>query len=275
MAEASSPDESEEMETVSSADGTEIAFERTGSGPPLVLVHGVISTHTAWEPVRPDFEDHYTVYAMDRRGLGESGDADEYALEREAEDVAALVESLEVPAVLFGHSYGALVSLEAALRADKLRTLILYEPVFPVGDDDLYSEELLAEMELLHEEGEYERLLVLLLEDILELPPAEVDAMRSDPSWPDLVDAARTLYRETTAEHEYEFDPTRVAELTTPTVLLTGSESPADLTNPTDELDKALPDNRIVTFEERGHDAVQTAPELVIDEVLAVSRESH
>lgn len=275
MAEASSPDESEKMETVTSADGTEIAFERAGSGPPLVLVHGTISTHTAWEPVRPDFEDHYTVYAMDRRGLGESGDADEYALEREAEDVAALVESLEDSAVLFGHSFGALVSLEAAIRTDELRTLILYEPIFPVGDDELYSEELLAEMETLRETDEYERLLVKFLEGILELPPAEIDAMRSNPSWPDLVDAALTLYRETTAEHEYEFDPTRVTKLTTPTVLLTGRESPDDFTNPTDELERALPDSRIVTFEKQGHDAIQTAPELVIDEVLAVSRDSH
>ena len=263
------------METVRSPDGTAIAYERAGSGPPLVLVHGSTANHTAWDPVRPACEDHSTVYAMDRRGLGESGDADEYALEREAEDVAALVESLDAPAVLFGHSYGALVSLEAALRTDTLRTLITYEPVFPVGDDELYSEELLAEMEALREEGEYERMLVLLLEDIVELPPAELDALRSDPSWPDLVDGARTLYRETEAERAYEFDPARFAELTTPTVLLTGSESPSDLTNPTDELDRALPNSRIVTLEERGHDAIHTAPDLVIDEVLAVIRESH
>ncbi|AGB38742.1 alpha/beta fold hydrolase [Natronococcus occultus] len=262
------------METVTAADGTAIAYERTGSGPPLVLVHGSTATHTAWEPVRPAFAEQFTVYAMDRRGLGESEDADEYALEREAEDVTALVESLAAPAVLFGHSYGALVSLEAALRTDGLRVLVLYEPVFPVGDDELYAEALLAEMGTLHDEGASEELLVVFLEEIVELPPAEIDALRSDASWPALVETSRTLYRETATEHEYEFDPSRVGELPTPTVLVTGTESPTDFRAPTAALDEALPDSRVVTLDERGHDAIHAAPELVVEEVLAAIRAS-
>lgn len=262
------------MKTVTSADGTAIAYDRTGSGPPLMLVHGSTATHSAWEPVRPAFENHFTVYAMDRRGLGESSDTDEYALEREGEDVAAVVDSLDEPVVLLGHSYGALCSLEAALRTDNLRTLVLYEPVFPVGDDKLYSEDLLAEMKALHEEGENERLLILLFEDIVEFPPGDIDALRSDPSWPGLVDATRTLYRETRAENDYTFDAARFAELTTPTILVSGSESPGDLTNPTDELDDVLPTSRIVTLEGQGHDGIHTAPDLFIDEVLAAIHES-
>lgn len=70
------------METVTSADGTQIAYERTGSGPPLVFVHGTTADHTRWDPIRPAFEEHFTVYAIDRRGRGESGDAAEYALDR-------------------------------------------------------------------------------------------------------------------------------------------------------------------------------------------------
>lgn len=274
MPTAPPPDKGTDMETVTSADGTEIAFERTGSGPPLVLVHGSTSTHTAWEPVRPAFEDHFTVYAMDRRGLGESGDTDQYALEREGEDVAAVVDSIDEPVVLLGHSYGALCSLEGALRTDNLRILVLYEPVFQVGDEDLYSEDMLAEMKALHEAGENERLLVLLLEDVVEVPSAELDALRSDPSWPDFVDAARTLYRETRAENDYTFDGARFAELTTPTILVSGSESPGDFTNPTDELDDALPNSRIVILEGQGHGGIHSAPDLFIDEVLAVIRES-
>lgn len=81
--------------------------------------------------------------------------------------------------------------------------------------------------------------------------------------------------REGKAENEYEFDPVRLGELTTPTVLLTGSESPGDLTNPTEELNDALPDSRIVTLDGQGHDGIHTAPDLVTDEVLAVIRESH
>lgn len=273
MAKSTSPDTGIELETVRSPDGTEIAFERTGNGPPLVLVHGSVATHTAWDPVRPAFGEHCTVYAMDRRGLGESGDTDEHTLKQEAEDVTALVDSVDDPVVLVGHSYGALVSLEAAVQTDNLRTLVLYEPVFPVGEDELYSEEFLAEMKFLHEEGKNERMLILLLEDIVEFPPGDIDALRSDPSWPGLVDAARTLYRETRAENDYEFDAGRFAELTTPTVLLTGSESPGDLTNPTDKLNDALPDSQIVTLDGQGHDGIHAAPDLFINEVLAAIRD--
>jgi pimeloyl-ACP methyl ester carboxylesterase len=263
------------METVTSADDTAIAYNRTGIGAPLVLVHGSTATHAAWEPVRPALEDQFTVYAIDRRGLGESGDADEYALEREAEDVAAVVDSLDEPVILLGHSYGALCSLEATLRTDDLRSLVLYEPVFPVGDDELYSENVLDEMMTLHEAGENERLLVLLLEDLVELPPAEIDALRSDSSWPDLVDGAgRTLYRETRVETDYAFDAARFAELTTPTILVSGSESPETLTNPTDTLDDALPNSRVVTLEGQGHDGIHTAPDLFVNEVLAAIHDS-
>lgn len=262
------------METVTSADGTAIAYERMGSGPPLVLVHGSAATHTAWEPVRPAFEEHFTVYAMDRRGLGKSDDADEYALDREAEDVAALVDSIDDPVVLLGHSYGALCNLEGALRTDNLRTLVLYEPAFPVGDEELYAAELVAEMKALHEEGEYERVLILVLEDIVKVPPADIDAYRSDPSWPDLVDASRTMYRETKAENDYTFDAARMAELTTPTILVSGSESPRRLTNPIQELDDTLPNSQIVTLEGQGHDGIHAAPDLFVDKVLAAIPEA-
>ena len=269
MANVPTPDTGEEMETVTSADGTEIAFERTGSGPPLVLVHGTTADRTRWEPVRPAFEASFTVYAIDRRGRGESGDADDYALEREAEDVAAVVDRIDEPAVLLGHSYGALVSLEAALRTDNVRSLVLYEPAFPVGDGEITPEETLAEMEALLEAGENEAALVLLFEEIAELPPAELDALRSAPNWPARVAAAHTILRESLAENEYEFDAARFADLTVPTVLLTGSESPQILDDATRAVDEALLDSRTVTFDGHGHTAMNTAPDRFVDEVLA------
>lgn len=262
------------MESVTSADGTPIAFERTGNGPPLVFVHGTTADHTRWDPIRPAFAKYFTVYAVNRRGRGESGDADEYTLEREAEDVAAVVDSIDEPTVLLGHSYGALVSLEAALRTDNLRKLILYEPAFPVGDYKITPEKTLAEMEALLEAGENEQALVLMFEDIAELPPAELDALRSAPNWPARVDAAHTILRESKAENEYGFDATRFADMTASSLLLTGSESPQILTYSTEAVDDALPNSRIITFDGHGHAAMNTAPDLFIDEVLAFIRES-
>jgi alpha-beta hydrolase superfamily lysophospholipase len=96
------------MKTVTSADGTLIAYEQGGKGPPLVLVHGTTANRTRWASVRARFEAHFTVTAMDRRGCGDSGDNPDYAIEREFEDVVAVVNALGAPVLLFGHSYGAL-----------------------------------------------------------------------------------------------------------------------------------------------------------------------
>ncbi|RQG91711.1 alpha/beta fold hydrolase [Natrarchaeobius halalkaliphilus] len=96
------------MKTAKSADGTSIAYERTGSGPPVVLVHGTTADHSRWGPVRSGLEAHYTVYTFDRRGRGESGDAPSYRLEREFEDAVAVVESIEEPVTLVGLVFVAL-----------------------------------------------------------------------------------------------------------------------------------------------------------------------
>ena len=81
-----------EPEKAVSEDGTSIAAWRSGEGPPLVLVHGAAADHSRWSPVLPALEAHFTVVAIDRRGRGQSGDGDEYAIEREYEEVAAVVE---------------------------------------------------------------------------------------------------------------------------------------------------------------------------------------
>lgn len=262
------------METVISADGTPIAYERTGSGQPLVLVHGTTADHTRWDPVRPAFDEHNTVYAIDRRGRGESGDADEYALEREFEDVAAVVESIDEPVILLGHSYGALCSLEAALRTDQVRTLILYEPPLPVSDHDPDTEDVLDEMTALVDAGENEQALVRFFREIARVPPAELDALRSAPNWPARVDAAHTAIREERARKGYVFDASRFAGLTTQTLLLSGSESAPFFTAATDVVNDALPNSRIAVLDGQAHAAMNTAPELFIDEVQGFIHES-
>ncbi|WP_126665113.1 alpha/beta fold hydrolase [Haloterrigena salifodinae] len=291
MAEATPPDTGEEMETVTSADGTEIAFERTGSGPPLVLVHGGVCDHRFWElsDVRATFADHCTVYAIDCRGVGESGDvtersstgqpeadasgdANEYDLEREFEDVATVVEAIDEPVTLLGHSSGALLSLEAALRTDNLHKLILYEPPITFDDRELYSDEVLAEMEQLLDDGENEQVLVLFLQEIAQSTPKEIDAQRSAPDWQDLVDAAHVWPRSLAAVGEYEFNAARFADMTTPTLLLSGGESPPFLKDATGPIYDALPNSQIGTFDEHAHEAMLTATDRFTGEVLSFIR---
>lgn len=262
------------METVVSADGTTIAYERSSRGAPLVLVHGTSADHTRWEPVRSALEEHATIYAMDRRGRGESGEAAEYDIEREAEDVVAVVESVDEPATLLGHSFGALCSLEAALRIDDLRNLILYEPPMPVGEHYPDNEDALAEMKRLHDEGEDEQALVLFMRAVAGIPPTELDALRAAPNWQARVDAIDTVIREVPATDGYEFDATRFEALTVPTLLLAGSESPPYFREAIDALVETLPNARITVLEGQAHAAMNTAPEQFTEEVLAFVRET-
>lgn len=261
------------METITSTDGTPIAYERTGNGPPLVLVHGGTADHTRWEPVRPALAEHFTVYAIDRRGRGESGDADEYSLEREFEDVAAIVNAIAESVILLGHSYGALCSLGAALRTDNLHKLVLYEPPLPVGDHQPDSEDVLDEMESLYDDDEKEQALVLLFREIVGVSPAELDALCAAPNWPARVEAVNTVIREERAREEYEFDTAPFTELPLPTLLLSGSDSPQFLKDATDVLADVLPNSRIAVLDGQAHAAMNTAPGLLVNEILAFIRE--
>lgn len=276
MEESTPSDTDEEVETVGSADGTSIAFERAGSGPPLVLVHGTSDVRGFWDlaGTRSALAEQHTVYTIDRRGRGESGDAAEYELEREVEDVVAVVDVIGEPVTLLGHSSGALYSLEAALRTDGLYALVLNEPPVAVGDHELGVDEAADEMTWLLDDGEDERALVLFLEEVAQLTPDELDAARSAPVWREMIDAAHTLPRELQTIAEYEFDATRFTDVTTPALVLTGGESPPLYGDAAKAIAAALPNARTVTFDGHAHEPMNTDPERFVDEVLSFTRAS-
>jgi pimeloyl-ACP methyl ester carboxylesterase len=160
------------METITSKDGTMIAYQRSGVGPPLVLVHGTTADHTRWTPILPGLEQHFSVYALDRRGRGGSGDAEQYAIEREFEDIVAVVNSIVDPVFLLGHSYGALCSLEAVRRTAHLRKLVLYEPPIPTGIE-IYPSEVVSRIQALLDGGDREGAVTTFMQDIAHVPPHE------------------------------------------------------------------------------------------------------
>jgi pimeloyl-ACP methyl ester carboxylesterase len=247
--------------TVTSADGTAIAVERSGDGPPLVLVHGTTADHGDWRSVRPTLAEAFTVYAIDRRGRGQSGDTDEYALEREFEDVAAVVESIDRPVFLLGHSFGGLCSLEAALRTDNVATLVLYEPLVPVGVGELVSPETLGRLETLLSDEDREAALVMFLREMVGLSDEEIDAIEGGPEWTTGLAAVHTVPRESRGLNRYLFESARFENLTTTTILFVGSESPEYLRQFTESVAEALPESRLVTLQGQGHTAMNTAPE--------------
>jgi pimeloyl-ACP methyl ester carboxylesterase/NTP pyrophosphatase (non-canonical NTP hydrolase) len=262
------------LPSVTSRDGTPIAYERSGTGPPLVLVHGGISDHTYWRSVLPALSARFTTYAMDRRGRGQSGDADRYAIDREAEDVAALVDSIGEPVTLLGHSYGAVCALEAALRTDRIRTLVLYEPpldrngfTVPPGFGGRLAEALAA--------GDRDRAVETMMLEVVGLSPAELSALRASPSWAALVATVHTLPREVRAAERYRFAPKRFGRLALPAVLLAGEQSPEQLRVEGIRLARqALVNSRVIHMPGVGHEAVETGPEVFAATVLGCLAEN-
>jgi pimeloyl-ACP methyl ester carboxylesterase len=124
------------MTTLHSPDGTVIAYEQTGDGPPVILVDGALC-HRASGPARPlaaALADRFTVYTYDRRGRGESGDTAPYAVEREIEDLQAVIDVAGGSVAVYGISSGAALALETAVRTPGIHTLALYEAPFVVDD---------------------------------------------------------------------------------------------------------------------------------------------
>ena len=254
------------MERVKSKDGTLIAYERSGAGQPLVLVHGTGGDHTRWATVLPMLERRFTVYTVNRRGRGGSGDAADYAIEREYEDIAAVVGSIAEPANLLGHSYGALCSLEAALLTGNVRRLVLYEPAMSTGIP-MYPRGAREKLEALAAAGQREELLATFLREVVELPEDHIKLLRAEPAWQGRLAAAHTIPREF-ADGDYVLAPERFSGLNTPTMLLMGGDSPAYFRRAAENVFYALPDCRIVKMPGQQHLAMSTAPELFCREAV-------
>jgi pimeloyl-ACP methyl ester carboxylesterase len=255
--------------SVTSKDGRPIAYWQSGEGPPLVLVHGTTADHSRWAPVLPAFEQHFSVYAVDRRGRGGSGDSEDYSIEREFEDVAAVVDSLGEPANVLGHSYGALCALEAALLTRNVRKLVLYEPGMNVTGEQIYPPGFIDRLDALLEAGDRDGVISTMFRDLVRMSQEEVEYLRSLPAWHERVKAAHTVPRELHADEHYHFVAERFKSLSTPTLALEGSDSPAFLKAADKAVDETLPNCRIVVMPGQGHAAMDTGTDLFTTEVVS------
>src|SRR5207245_8841826 len=124
------------MNTVTSADGTAIAFDRLGAGPPMIMVVGAFNTRATTSPLAVALQDRFTILNYDRRGRGDSGDTPPYSVEREIEDLEALIAGAGGSSALFGYSSGATLALKAAARGLSITKLALYDAPFLVDGTD-------------------------------------------------------------------------------------------------------------------------------------------
>ncbi len=259
------------MEKTHSKDGTAIATWHSGAGTPLLLVHGGTSDHSYWTPVLPALERHYTVYTMDRRGRGDSGDAEPYALEREWEDVAAVVDAIGGAVDVIGHSLGGTCALEAARLTANVRRLILYEAPIAVGRQ-FWPAEFSGRMQALLDAGEREQALLLFLRDISKIPPHDIASAQASPGWHANVASVHTIPRELQGLDAYHFAQQQFETLQTPTLLLLGGDSPPFRRIAAETLHAALPDSQIIVLPGQQHSAIRTAPDLFVTEVVKFLR---
>ncbi len=245
------------MSQVISKDVTPIAFDQSGTGPAVVLVDGAFC-YRAFGPMTPLstlLAPHFTVISYDRRGRGESGDTQPYAVESEVEDIEALINQVGGSAFVFGTSSGAALALEASIRLGaKIKKLAMYEPPYnsePAGQQAFKEyRKHLAEALAAGRRGDA----VALFMKLVDAPAEQIEGMRHAPLWPTFEAVAPTLaYDAAVLGTDRSIPVKRAANVTVPTLVLNGTVIPFMLDTAT-TLAKAIPHAQQRTLEGQPHD---------------------
>ncbi len=225
------------METVRSADGTTIAVDRSGQGPPLIVVVGAFCDRSGSKPLAALLAGRYTVLEYDRRGRGDSGDAARYAIEREVEDLGAVVTAAGEPPFVYGHSSGGALALEAAAAGVALRKVAVYEVPYTGRDPGPALAEALDELAASGRRDEAaERFLALT-----GAPPEAIASIKASPGWPRMRALAHTLSRELALSRGGSVPAARFAAIRPPTLALSGGASPPWARAAAEAIARAIP----------------------------------
>jgi pimeloyl-ACP methyl ester carboxylesterase len=253
--------------TVRSSDGTQIGAVTVGEGTPLVIVHGAWNWGEHWLGVAEELAESHTCWVIDRRARGRSGDGDDYSFDREIEDIAAVLDAAGPDASLAGHSSGAIYALETARRQGAER-LVLYEPPLSwaeQGDPDNMVDRVRA----LVDAGEAEEAAELFFREEGRLDDSELALLKTLPVWEPMVALAPVCVREWDAILAAELSVGRYEKMSTPTLVLAGSENLDHPSMATQSISATLPDVHTAVLDGHAHRAHLTDPTLVADEIRA------
>jgi pimeloyl-ACP methyl ester carboxylesterase len=257
------------MEKVTSSDGTRIAFERLGEGPALMIVGGSLADHRFYAPLANELAKRFTVYSFDRRGRGQSGDTEPYAVEREVDDVGALIAHAEEPALVYGHSAGSALALRAAASGLNIAKLALADPPFtPRGEDDEAAKaehaEQAARIRELNDRGDYEGSAKFFLKDY-GLSDEDLEAMFRSPAGEAMLDCARALPYDYAVLGDGLVPTELAAKVNVPTLILAAEAMPETA----QALAVAMPNARLRAMETSAHELPPEVLAPVLKEVFS------
>jgi len=213
--------------TIESVDGTSIGYRKLGSGSPIVLVHGSISTGEQWLAVAEHLADRHTVFVMDRRGRVLSADAEDYSLGTESDDIKAVLGVAGDGSALLGHSYGAICALEAVRTGASISSLVLYEPPLPVNAPTAGAA--LGDYAAAVDAGDGDKAMRVAAKHFLRISPEETAGLAASPLWAGMVELSPTWTRELTEIDKTDVLIEQYSQVDIPTLLLVGEASPAHL----------------------------------------------
>lgn len=258
------------MRTTVSADGTTIAFDRYGAGRPVIMAAGAFNTRAATEPLARALAEQFTVLNYDRRGRGDSGDTAPYSVDREIEDLGALIAAAGGSATVFGYSSGATLVLKAAAAGLAITSLVLYEP--PFNPDNSYprlTADLAGQLDKLVSAGRRGDAVELYQTQAVGIPEDVVTQMRHAPFRPGLEATAHTLVYDATIVGDRSLPAGLLATVTVPALVISGDQSPPFLRAAARAAAAALPNGRLSTLAGQGHDISPEATARAMAEFLA------
>ncbi|WP_437680970.1 alpha/beta fold hydrolase [Sorangium sp. So ce131] len=243
------------MKTASSKDGTTLAYDVYGSGPALIYITGA-SCFRSFKPVLQDakgFAKEFTVYNYDRRGRGDSGDTPPYSIEREVDDIEAMIDAAGGKANLYGHSSGAVLALEAALRlGDKVNRVSMYDPSYVHDEAEKVAYGQLSQtVQRLLDNGKNKEAMITFLKGI-GMPSIFVWLLPLFPGWRTMVALAPTLAYDIALTKDLP-PVDRAARVTVPTQVIVGEKSPAGIHEVASQLAKAIPNARLERLAGQDH----------------------
>jgi pimeloyl-ACP methyl ester carboxylesterase len=214
------------VETLNSTDGTAIAYQQTGTGPSLILVVGAFCDRSSTASLTLLLAPYFTVYEYDRRGRGSSGDGENYSVDREVDDLAALISAAGGSALVYGHSSGAALALEAAARGVPMVRLAAYEPPYTAAEDGTgRSDELLEGVRARIAAGDRDGAAALFMTGA-GTPPEVITMLQQGPGWPQMRQLAPSLVHDLTLCNGGVVPGGRLARIGVPTVTVSGGSSP-------------------------------------------------